>query len=146
MKFNASQLDNDFYLARAKAEANEIFSKTSTRLERSFKKILETTLYGHAPEVFLINEMGFSDDVRKYKDVIDADNRFVEVKVTEGDYYVPYVLKRANRARQDVWRDHPDILYIFIGNKMTADYSLYGVYHWEENKKQFVLQNRRKIL
>jgi hypothetical protein len=141
MKFNASQLDSDFYLARAKAEAAEIFSKTSTRLKRSFNQILETTLYGHAPEVFLIKEMGFTDDTRKYKDVIDAENSFVEVKVTEGDYYVPYVLKRANRARQDAWREYPDILYIFIGDKVTADYSLHGIYYWNKNKKQFVLQN-----
>ena len=72
MNFNASQLDKDFYLTRAKSEANEIFSNESTRRGRSFQNILETTLYGHAAEVYLIQECGFKDDERKYKDVFDT--------------------------------------------------------------------------
>jgi hypothetical protein len=139
MKFNASQLDNDFYLDRAKAEANEIFSNESTRRGRSFRNILETTLYGHAAEVFLIQERAFKDDPRKYKDVIDTNGFSVEIKVTEGDYYVPYVLERAEKAKLQVWREYPDILYVFIGNKKTADYELNGVYKW--NSKRFVLQS-----
>lgn len=139
MKFNASQLDNNFYLDRAKAEANEIFSNESTRRDRSFRNILETTLYGHAAEVFLIQECGFKDDARKYKDVIDTNGFSVEIKVTEGDYYVPYVLERAEKAKLQVWREYPDILYVFIGNKKTADYELNGVYKW--NSKRFVLQS-----
>ena len=67
MNFNASQLDKDFYLTRAKSEANEIFSNESTRRGRSFQNILETTLYGHAAEVYLIQECGFKDDERKYQ-------------------------------------------------------------------------------
>ena len=139
MKFNASQLDNDFYLDRAKAEANEIFLNESTLRGRSFQNILETTLYGHAAEVYLIQECGFKDDGRKYKDVIDTDGSSVEIKVTEGDYYVPYVLERAEKAKLQVWREYPDILYVFIGNKKTADYELNGVYKW--NSKRFVLQS-----
>ena len=139
MKFNASQLDNDFYLDRAKAEANEIFLNESTRRGRSFQNILETTLYGHAAEVYLIQECGFKDDGRKYKDVIDTNGFSVEIKVTEGDYYVPYVLERAEKAKLQVWREYPDILYVFIGNKKTADYELNGIYKW--NNKRFVLQS-----
>lgn len=139
MKFNASQLDNDFYLDRAKAEANEIFSKDSTRRGRSFQNILETTLYGHAAEAYLIQECGYQDDTRKYKDVIDTEGASVEIKVTEGDYYVPYVLERAEKAKSQVWREYPDILYVFIGNKKSADYKLNGVYKW--NSKKFVLQS-----
>ena len=144
MKFNASQLDKDFYITRAKAEANEIFSNENTRRGRSFQNILETTLYGHAAEVYLIQECGFKDDDRKYKDLFDTDGSSVEIKVTEGDYYVPYVLERAEKAKMQTWRGSPDILYVFIGNKKSADYKLNGIYKW--NKKRFVLQRNKNMV
>lgn len=139
MNFNASQLDTNFYLTRAKTEANEIFSNENTRRGRSFQNILETTLYGHAAEVYLIQECGFEDDERKYKDLFDINGSSVEIKVTEGDYYVPYVLERAEKAKSQTWRGYPDILYVFIGDKKSADYKLNGIYKW--NKKRFVLQS-----
>jgi hypothetical protein len=138
MKFNARELDQDLYVRRAKEEASQIYAKPDTRRGRSFVNILQTTLYGHAPEVYLIDRCGFTDDERPYKDVIDTDGNYVEVKATKGDYYVPYVLKRANEAKQITWKKYPDILYIFIGDKKTADYELEGVYKW--NGTQFVVQ------
>lgn len=138
MKFNARELDQDLYVRRAKEEASQIYAKDDTRRGRSFADILQTTLYGHAPEVYLIDMCGFTDDDRPYKDVIDTDGNYVEVKATEGDYYVPYVLKRANKAKQMTWKKYPDILYIFVGDKQTADYELEGVYMW--NGTQFVVQ------
>ena len=138
-KFNAADLDQDHYIRRAKEEASHIYSKDSTRRSRQYIDILQTTLYGHAPEVYLIDKCGFTDDDRPYKDVIDTNGNYVEVKATEGDYYVPYVLKRANEAKQITWKKYPDILYIFIGDKQTADYELNGIYEW--NGTQFVVQN-----
>ena len=138
MEFNAADLDQDHYIRRAREEASQIYSKDSTRRSRQYVDILQTTLYGHAPEVYLIDKCGFTDDGRPYKDVIDTEGNPVEVKVTKGDYYVPYVLDRATKAKLETWRGFPDILYVFIGDKVTADYSLYGIYEWSENK--FVLQ------
>jgi len=145
-KFNASDLDYTYYIERAKKETEEIFSKESTRRNRTFVEILQTTLYGHAPEVYLIEKCGFTDDERKYKDVIHPNGSHVEVKVTEGDYYVPYVLKRANAAAKELWRDYPKILYVFIGDKMTGDYTFHGSYHWDKNIKKFVLQKELNIV
>lgn len=138
-KFNAKELNQSLLLGRAHKEANEIFSKPSTRRNRSYYDILETVLYGHAAEVFLIEKHGFKDDHRIYKDVIDPENNAIEVKVTEGDYYVPYVLERAKEAKRETWRKYPDLLYVFIGDKKTADYDLHGIYEW--NGKNFILQN-----
>ena len=143
VKFNARELNQDHYVRRAKEEASQIYAKPDTRRGRSFVNILQTTLYGHAPEVYLIDRCGFTDDERPYKDVIDTDGNYVEVKATKGDYYVPYVLKRANEAKQITWKKYPDILYIFIGDKKTADYELEGVYKW--NGTQFVLQPTTNI-
>ena len=139
MKFNAAELNKEFYLNRAEVEATEIYSKDTTRHGRTFQNILETTLYGHAAEVYLIQECGYTDDDRKYKDVINTKGNSVEIKVTEGDYYVPFVLERAEKAKLQTWRGFPDILYVFLGNKKTADYSLYGKYYWNEAK--YVLQS-----
>ncbi|HCY82036.1 MAG TPA: hypothetical protein DHV22_10760 [Xanthomarina gelatinilytica] len=138
MKFNASDLNPELFLKRANKEAEEIFSKESTRRNRTKAEILETVLYGHAAEVYLIEYHNFKDDERKYKDVFDTEGNSIEVKVTEGEYYVKHVLDRAIEDKKQSWRKFSDILYIFIGNKTTADYHLHGIYKW--NGEKFVLQ------
>ena len=138
MEFNAADLDASALLSRAKEESEQIFAKDATRRGRTLQKITETSIYGHVAELYLIEKCQFKDDPRKYKDLFDTEGNSVEVKVTKGDYYVPYVLDRATKAKLETWRGFPDILYVFIGNKVTADYSLYGIYKWSENK--FVLQ------
>lgn len=140
MKFNARDLDAQALLARAREEATEIFSKESTRRDRTLNTITETCLYGHSAELYLISQHGFKDDQRPYKDLYDTSGNSVEVKVTEGSYYVPYVLKRLNAAKQQTWRNFPDIAYIFIGDKKTYDYELDGIYHWNETLNRFTKQ------
>jgi hypothetical protein len=141
MKFNAiKDLNKDELYERAAAEAKLIHKKTSTARGRSLEEIIETVLYGHAAELYLIKHHGFSDDPHEYKDVIDLDNNPVEVKVTEGEWYVPYVLERCNNAAKETWRKYPEILYVFIGNKETYDYHLHGIYHWDGEK--FCLQTQ----
>jgi hypothetical protein len=144
MEFNAADLDASALLSRAKEESEQIFAGTFTRRGRTLQKIIETSMYGHAAELYLIEKCQFEDDPRKYKDLFDTEGNPVEVKVTEGDYYVHYVLDRATKAKSEEWRGFPDILYVFIGDKITADYSLYGIYKWSENK--FVLQKATNIV
>ena len=141
MKFNAKEdLDGKELYERAATEAKLIYNKPSTARGRSLEEIIETVLYGHAAELYLIKHHGFSDDPHEYKDVIDLDNNPVEVKVTEGEWYVPYVLERCNNAARETWRKYPEILYVFIGNKETYDYHLHGIYHW--NGEEFCLQTQ----
>ena len=141
MKFNAkTDLDSQELYARAEAEAKSIYRKDSTRRGRSLKQIVETVLYGHAAELYLIKHHGFKEDSCEYKDVIDTNENLVEVKVTEGEYYVPYVLARCNEAVKETWRKYPKVLYVFIGNKKTCDYHLHGIYHY--NGKEFCLQTQ----
>ena len=143
MKFNASDLNPELFLKRANKEAEEIFSK-ETRRNRTKAEILETVLYGHAAEVYLIEYHNFKDDERKYKDVFDTEGNSIEVKVTEGEYYVKHVLDRAIEDKKQPWRKFSDILYIFIGNKTTADYHLHGIYKW--NGEKFVLQMTESVV
>ena len=134
MKFNIADIDHDLLKARAQAEARQIFLKESTRRNRSLEEIVATVMYGHAAEVYLIQYEGFTDDERPYKDVFDRNGKDVEVKVTECEEYVPFVLARCEEAAKDKWRKYPKKLYIFIGDRNTLDYHLYGTYSYNGTK------------
>ena len=138
MKFNVRDLNTSTLLTRAKKEAQDIFDNPDTRRGRSLKKINETSLYGHAAELYLIEEHQFKDDPKSFKDLFDTKGNAVEVKVTQFKHYVPYVLERAANAKKQIWRNFPDILYVFVGDKKTLDYDLDGIYKW--GKTKFVLQ------
>jgi hypothetical protein len=138
MKFNAiTDIDRISLYERAFEEAKLIYDKNSTRRNRTLEEILEACLYGHAAEVYLM-DIGFSNDPRPYKDLLEKDGTPIEVKVTEGEYYVPYVLERAERAASEPWRDYPKKLYVFIGNRQSLDYHLHGIYVWDG--KNFCVQ------
>ena len=130
MKFNAIDLDKHFLKRRAFMEAFEIWSKPARRYDRSIEQIRETVLYGQAAEVYLIYHHGFIDDPRPYKDLFNRNGVSVEVKVTEGAYYVPFVIKRCEAAALQKFRKYSEILYIFIGDKSSLEYNLYGIYNW----------------
>lgn len=134
--FNSKTLDQKALSDRAMAEAKLIYSKPSTRRGRSLEKIFETCAYGHAAEQFLIEKKGYTDDDRPYKDVIDPNGEPVEVKVTEGDYYIKYVLKRCNDSASEAWRNYPKKLIVFTcNNKLgSTNYKLYGEYSWDGNE------------
>ena len=96
MRFNRSQLDQEFLYKRALAEAEKIFAKETTRRGRSIDEIVATCIYGHAAEVYLMS-LGYIDDTRPYKDLFEPDDTSIEVKVTEHIGNVPYVLDRCKK-------------------------------------------------
>ena len=118
---------------RAMTEAKAIHGKPSTARGRTLNEIYETCLYGHAPEQYLI-ETGWMDDERPYKDLIDPQGDEVEIKVTEKEEFVPYVLARCQTAKLETWRNYPDIVYIFINNKRETEYVHEGTYLWNGRK------------
>lgn len=151
MKFIASDLDQQFLKNRAKKEAEGIYygGSPETIRGRSLMQIFVTCLYGQAAEVYLLQFENFTDDERKFKDVFDTNGESVEVKVTAAEWKVRSVLKRAIRAKTvDTWRNFSDILYIFIGEENTKDasYELYGIYHWNNETKNFNLQKGESVV
>jgi len=130
MKFNTDDLDQEAWHSRALAEATLIHSKPKTARGRSLEEILDVTKYGHAAERFLIENFDFKDDDRPFKDLYDPKGREIEVKVTEGAYYVPYVLERCTKAKMTKWRKYPDIVYVWIGDRNTKEYTLHNIYEW----------------
>ena len=136
MKFNLKDLDPTALRARAYYEAVLIDSNPAQAKGRSFNEILTTCMYGQAAELYMLTQ-GFTDDLRDYKDVVRPDGVPTEVKVTECEAYVPYVLKRCNAAAFEKWRKYSKILYIWINDKKSFEYTLYGIYEW--NGKEFVV-------
>lgn len=139
--FNSKDLNQEAWAQRARAEAVLIHQKDSTGRGRSFEQVYETTKYGHAAEMYLIENFGFTDDKRPYRDIISPSGSPVEVKVTEKEEYVYHVLKRANEAAHEKWRKvkYPENLLIFISPRNDTIYTLYGYYKF--NGKEFVKTN-----
>ena len=138
MSFNFDDIKNkDEWRERAMNEAKQIHSKPSTARGRTLNEIYETCLYGHAPEQYLI-ETGWMDDERPYKDLIDPQGDSVEIKVTQKEEFVPYVLARCQTAKLETWRNYPDIVYIFINNKQETEYVHEGTYLWDAYLRRFM--------
>jgi hypothetical protein len=134
MSFSIDDIQfKDEWRERAMNEAKQIHSKESTARNRSLNEIYEACLYGHAPEQYLI-ESGWEDDTRKYKDVIDPIGDLNEIKVTEHIGNVPYVLARCQAAKLETWREYPDIVYIFINDRKSKEYTHEGIYLWNGKK------------
>lgn len=129
MKFNRSQLDQDFLYKRAFAEATEIFKKESTRKGREIDEIVKTCMYGQAAEVYLLS-LGYIDDTRPYKDLFEPDDTPIEIKVTKHTGNVPYVLERCAERIKETWRDHPKRVYVWINDTESDEYVLHGIYDW----------------
>ena len=142
--FNSyKDLDQNFWITRAKAEAKDIFNSEGPRKGRPLKTIEETTLYGHAPECLLIKEYGFTDDTRKFKDLFDKDGNSVEIKTRANKEAVNKCLtdcmdiknERSKFPPYDKnWRKFPDTIYMFIGNFKTGDYYFENLYTWDGHK------------
>lgn len=118
--------------SRAVAEATLIYNKPSTRRNRSLDDIIETCLYGHAPEQYLI-ENGFSDNPEMYKDLVNDKGQDIEIKVTKHINNIRYVLERCVEAKKQTWRNYPDIVYIYINDRVSSVYNLNGIYKWNGN-------------
>jgi hypothetical protein len=137
IKFHVQkEVDPVLLKSRAKKEAEFIGLKDTTRNGRSDDDILETCLWGQAPEVWLMSQ-GYLDDPRPYRDVREPQGVPVEVKVTENKPYgretgVDFVLKRCKAKRLQTWgkSPHPDRVIIFINDRHSPWYELHGVYDW----------------
>lgn len=136
LTFNSKDLNQEAWAQRARAEAVLIHKKDSTGRGRSFEEVYETTKYGHAAEMYLIENFGFTDDPEMYRDVRSPSGAQVEVKVTSKKEYVRYVLRDANKAARLSWRNYPSKLLIFISPFEDTIYTFHGYYKF--NGKEFV--------
>lgn len=134
-EFDARDLDIQFLKDRAYVEAAEIFAKESTRRNRTLEEVRAACMYGHAAEVWLLQN-GFKDDTRPFKDIFEPDGTSVEVKVTQTEKFIPHVLERCVQAKKQKFRDYPDRVYVYVSEKNSTIYKLHGPFNW--NGTEFV--------
>lgn len=135
MKFNALlDLDRKQWFEKAVAEAQLIHQSSRSR---EIGEVIEKCIYGSAPEQWLIEKRGYSNDPRAYKDVVAPNGIGVEVKTTSKETYVRHVLDRANKAAAQKWRHMEKRLYIFVGCPITYKYEFHSIYQWDLDEKQF---------
>ncbi len=137
--FNVKK-DIDPYTLRNRAfkEAEQIYSKESTRRGRNIAQIAEACMFGHASEIWMMENGGYVDDTRKYKDLFYPYAPVeVEVKTVGYPAAVPLELKRCADRKQEAWRGFPDYVVVWIGDRKTGDYHHEGTYVWCHTEKKF---------
>lgn len=133
-----SDIDPQALKSRALAEAKEIFSKESTRRDRTLQEITAACMFGHASEIHMIESGGYKDDTRKYKDLYTpTGDKQAEVKTVGYPAAVKLEIERCNDRKQEAWRNFPDYVFMWIGNRKTGDYYFEGLYVWNKNEKKF---------
>ncbi len=141
INFNLNELNPIELHDRATNEAKKIATNTSFKMSgRTYEDLIRQTRKGHAAELYLIDILGWTDDERDYKDVIDPDGLPVEIKVTSKEENIPFMLERFTDIKlNQEWMDWPDHLIIFINPDDSNEYSYHGRYEWK--KKEWRLQH-----
>ena len=137
--FNVRQhIDPHTLKTRAFNEAEQIYSKESTRRGRNIAEIAEACMFGHAPEIWMMTNGGYVDDTRKYKDLFAPDHPVeVEVKTVGYPDAVPFEIERCNKRKVEHWRKFPDYIFVWIGNRKSGDYYFEGLYIYEKSEEKF---------
>lgn len=131
MQFNRHDLDQVLICDRALEEAKGIFEHPSRARGRSLDQIFNYCVQGQSAEVYLMQCHGYTSDPHKYGDVINPVDERVEVKTTDDESGVEYVVDKCNQIKlKESWRNYPEHLYVFIYNRETLDYYLYDKYKW----------------
>ena len=134
--FNINEINPIQLHDRATEEAKKIATNTSFKMSgRTYEDLIRQCRRGHAAEIYLIDVLGWDDDEREYKDVIDPDGLPVEIKVTGHEGNIPSMLERFTDIKENQqWMDWPDHLIIFINPEDSNEYSYYGRYEWKNNQ------------
>lgn len=135
MDFNLREIDNKHVHDRAVEESKKIKKNTSFKMSgRSYEDLLFRSKQGQAAEVFLMEHCGYSDDKRKYQDVLDPENTPTAVKVVGREEYVESNLETWGKDKKNnPWKQWPDQLQVWINNGKDLDYKYYGKYIWEDD-------------
>ena len=134
--FNINEINPIQLHDRATNEAKKIATNTSFKMSgRTYEDLIRQTRRGHAAEIYLIDVLGYKDDEREYKDVIDPAGNFVEVKVTNSERNIPFMIERfANIKLTEEWKDWPDHLIIFINPIDSSEYTYNSRWQWINNQ------------
>lgn len=110
-------------------EVDGIYNKESTRKDRTYQQVLNSTIMGHKLEQYLLDNNGFTDDERKYMDLLSPSGASVDCKVVTNwhsgtaKYLVQKILERASFS--------PKINYVVIYQNLN------GIYEYRETIEIF---------
>lgn len=145
MKFNIKDINGKELWAKVKAEAHEIYHNPNKKNDdRTLAEIQNTNFYGLAPEQFLIENCGFHNDPRKYKDVISPEGHAVEIKTTTARGVRGMLNKCDHWKEYEHYRKMPEWVFVFeceaSWNRISSthnvivdsgpQYELQGTYQW----------------
>tara|TARA_B110000285_G_scaffold231620_1_gene300759 strand:+ start:1074 stop:1505 length:432 start_codon:yes stop_codon:yes gene_type:complete len=137
MSFNFDNIQDKKELRdRAMTEAKKIHARPKSARGRSLKVIYETRLYGGIAEQYLL-ETGWMDDEREYMDLIDPYMDFTEIKTTEHKGNIDSVLGRCEDAKRKLGSKFANIVYLFINDKKSKEFTHEGIYYWNPNSKRY---------
>ena len=125
MKFKLTDLDESMLDNSVNREAPGIIANNTDG--RSDAQVLTDTQKGHAAEVYLRQYQGYTENPRKYHDLIDSNNNETEVKV------VPKYIKNLGWVESD-----PNDINI---NKWTKAYIKNGGYNYARKLVVFTEEN-----
>jgi len=129
--FHMKDLDIARVHARALEEAKKIYAKETTRRNRSMDEVLRTTMLGHFAECHLIDNCGWHDDSRPFRDVISPRGEPVDCKVATKESNVWHLLNRL--AMENGWKK---VQYVAMWVNDGPKYKFYGFYSW--NGMEFI--------
>ena len=139
--FDIRDIDLDVLKSRARAEADRVWNRYQ---DRTWKKVYEDCLQGHAAELHTISQ-GFIDIEKPYMDQLDLDKITADNKVwdaTNINNLTPW-LQGAEYNNTRKWRDRKaefgdgmsDRVYVWLLNKFTC--SLYTIFEWNKTERIF---------
>ena len=134
LDFNINDIqDKDWYIKRARAEAKLCYDTPSTRKGRTWDDLYASYRQGHAPEAYLIENFGYKDDTRKFKDVFNPNGESVEVKTTRNKSNVKIILNDLANIKNDpkqAFRKIPNIVYMWLVDDIMTNYKYFGKFEW----------------
>lgn len=157
MMFNVKKdIDPEVLRNRSEIEGKKIFSKESTRRNRTLEECTAANMIGQAAEIHMLNHGGFIDDTRDYKDVIrESDGEQIEVKASTNRLYpngktgVDYQLEGYLQKMHDPRLSHVDfakVIYSWIIDENTSDYTFNGIYKYDEKNRDFYLLSKEFMI
>lgn len=133
MKFKVTDLDLDLLEKETILEAQEIWDPDG---DRSYDNVYRMVSIGKPPELFLKEKAKFTNDSRKYHDLISPCGYSVEVKVRNPENVAMTLVDLSNKRRDPNRYLKSEWVFIFGMAKRYPDteYSLLGTYKWNGNE------------
>ncbi len=121
---NLIQLD-----INVRREALGLFNNPTN--QRSFQELYDTVEKGIIAERYLIEHFGYTNNTKKYHDVIDPNGIEVEIKVIEDKWCTPHFIETDPHHRNlKHWMDADfhDSNFVLVFSRKNNVYSFYKCY------------------